>query len=245
MRMLRRDVGGMPLWALTLVVVAVIAITAFLSSGGAARGKIPQYTPPGDAATPTIPAPMPLAVFIGDSYTQGAGGGGVRWPTLVGEAHGWDVDNLGLGGTGYIRTSDANSCGRPYCGRYGQTIDEIIGSPTYIVVSGGRNDVGLPTADVTAAADALFGALHQRYPDAKIFVMAPWFDDDPPPPSAGEFTQAIQAAALENQLVYLDSGQPLFGRPDLISEDGVHPNAAGYQALAAAVSAVLDPQLAP
>jgi len=78
-----------------------------------------------------------------------------------------------------------------------------------------------------------------------IFVMAPWFDDDPPPPAAGEFTQAVQAAALENQLVYLDSGQPLFDRADLISPDGVHPNAAGYQALAAAVTAVLDPQLAP
>jgi len=245
MRMLGRDVGGMPLWALALVVVAGIVIAAFLGGGGADRGKVPQYTPPGDAAGPTIPAPMPLAVFIGDSYTQGAGGGGVRWPTLVGEAHGWDVDNLGLGGTGYIKTSDENGCGRPYCGTYGQTIDEIVGSPSYIVVAGGRNDIGLPTADVAAAADALFGELRERYPDAMIFVMAPWFDDDPPPQVSGEFAQAIQAAALENEVIYLDSGQPLFDRADLISPDGVHPNAAGYQALAAAVTAVLDPQLAP
>jgi lysophospholipase L1-like esterase len=245
MRKLGRDVGGMPLWALTLVVVAGIVIAAFLSSGVIVRGETPRYTPPSDAASPTIPAPMPLAVFIGDSYTQGAGGGGVRWPTLVGDAHGWDVDNLGLGGTGYIKTSDENGCGRPYCGTYGQTIDEIVGSPRYIVVAGGRNDIGLPTADVAAAADGLFGELRERYPDAMIFVMAPWFDDDAPPPSAGEFAQAIQAAALENEVVYLDSGQPLLGRTDLISADGVHPNAAGYQALAAAVTAVLDPQLAP
>ncbi len=150
MRMLGRDVGGMPLWALTLVVVAVIVIARrrVLGGGAAVRGKTPQYTPPGDAATPTIPAPMPLAVFIGDSYTQGAEGGGVRWPTLVGDALGWDVDNLGLGERATSKPPTTTAAGAPYCGRYGHTIEEIIGSPTYIVVSGGRNDVGLPTADV-------------------------------------------------------------------------------------------------
>lgn len=243
MRMLRRDIGGMPLWAIALVAVAGIVIAAFLGSASAAGGKVPRYTPPADATLPTIPAPMPLAVFIGDSYTQGVGGGGVQWPALLGEAHGWDVDNLGLGGTGYIRASDVNGCGRPYCGNYGETIDEIVGSPTYIVVSGGRNDFGLPTADIAAAADALFGELRTRYPHAEIFAISPWFDDDPPPSDPAEFTQAIQTAAQGHDVIFLDAGQPLFGRPDLVAEDGLHPNAAGYQALAAAVAAVLDPQL--
>ena len=243
MRMLRRDVGGMPVWAIALVAVAVVVIAIVLGMSSGARGKTPQYAPPRDATAPTIPVPMPLAVFIGDSYTQGAGGGGVRWPSLVGEARGWDVDNLGLGGTGYIKTSDVYGCGRPYCGSYGEAIDEIIGSPTYIVVSGGRNDIGLPTADIAAAADALFGELRDRYPNATIFALAPWFDDDAPPSQAGEVSQAIQAAAIDNEVLFLDSGQPLFDRTDLISADGVHPNAAGYEALAAAVNAALDPHL--
>ena len=245
MRMLRRDVGGMPLWAIALVVVAGIVIAVFLGGASTTRGKPPHYESPTDASTPTIPSPMPLAVFIGDSYTQGVGGGGVQWPALIGDQHGWDVENLGLGGTGYIRTSDVIGCGRPYCGSYGETVDEIVGSPTYIVVSGGRNDFGLPTADIAAAADTLFGELRSRYPAAEIFAISPWFDDDPPPSDPADFAGAIQTAALNHDVVFLDAGQPLLGRPDLVAEDGLHPNSAGYQAIAAAVAAVLDPELAP
>ena len=245
MRMLRREVGGMPLWAIALVAIAGIVIAVILAGASTARGRPPHYAAPSDASTPSIPTPTPLAVFIGDSYTQGVGGGGVQWPALVGEVRGWDVENLGLGGTGYIRTSDVNGCGRPYCGSYGETVDEIVGSPTYIVVSGGRNDFGLPIADVSAAADALFGELRDRYPDAKILAIAPWFDDDPPPSDPADFARAIQTAALNHDVVFLDAGQPLLGRPDLVAEDGLHPNAPGYQAIAAAVAAVLDPALAP
>jgi lysophospholipase L1-like esterase len=245
MRALRRDVGGMPLWAIMLVIVAGLVIAAFLGTASTARGKAPAYTPPSDASTPTIPTPMPLAVFIGDSYTQGVGGGGVQWPALVGEAHGWDVENLGLGGTGYVRTSDVNGCGRTYCGNYGEAIAEIIGSPTYIFVSGGRNDFGLPIADVAAAADALFAELRDRYPGATIFAVNTWFDDDPPPSDPTAFSEAIRAAAAEHGVVYLDTAQPLLGRVDLLAADGLHPNAAGYQALAAAVDAALAPELAP
>ncbi|MDR7187027.1 lysophospholipase L1-like esterase [Microbacterium trichothecenolyticum] len=235
----------MPLWAIALVIVAGCIIAGFLGVASTARGKVPQYSPPGDASAPTIPSPMPLAVFIGDSYTQGVGGGGVQWPALVGQAQGWDVENLGLGGTGYIRTSDVNGCGRAYCANYGEAIDEIVGSPSYILVSGGRNDLGLPIADVSAAADALFGTLRARYPNAEIFAIAPWFDDDPPPTDPADFTAAIQTAALQHGAVFLDTGQPLLGRSDLIAEDGLHPDAAGYQALADAVDAALDPALAP
>ena len=116
-------------------------------------------------------------------------------------------------------------------------------APLTVVVSGGRNDFGLPTADIAAAADAAFGELRTRYPQAQIFAITPWFDDDPPPSDPAEFTQAIQTAALNHDVTFLDAGQPLFGRPDLVAEDGLHPNAAGYQAIAAAVAAVLDPQL--
>ena len=245
MRALRRDVGGMPLWAILLVILVCVVVAAILGASSAARGKVPQYTAPSDASTPTIPAPMPFAVFLGDSYTQGAGGAGVKWPAIVGEAHGWDVDNLGLGGTGYIQTSDVNGCGRTYCGSYREAADEIVGSPSYIFVAGGRNDLRLPAADIGAAADALFAELSERYPHARIFVIAPWFDDDAPPSEMAGASAAIEAAAVAHGAVFLDTGEPLRDRPDLISEDGVHPNAEGYRALAAAVAGVLDPQLAP
>jgi lysophospholipase L1-like esterase len=239
-RLLARDVGGMPLWALVLVIVAGLVVAGVLGSGSAARSRVPQYTAPTGATSPTIPAPMPLAVFIGDSYTQGAGGAGVEWPALVAGGRAWDVDNLGLGGTGYMTTSDVNGCGRTYCGSYLEVIDEIIGSPAYIVVAGGRNDLRLPAPEVGAAADALFDGLRDRFPHAEIMVVNPWFDDDPVPSEMEGLSASIRAAADAHDVTYLDTGQPLLGRPDLISEDGVHPNAEGYRTLAAAVSAALD-----
>src|SRR5829696_5674496 len=43
------------------------------------------------------PSPRPVAVFIGDSYTQGED----RWPSYVAKEQGWKQVNLGRGGTGY------------------------------------------------------------------------------------------------------------------------------------------------
>ena len=59
-----------------------------------------------------------------------------------------------------------------------------------------------------------------------------------------EFEAAIKAEASQYAVVYLDTGQPLLGRPDLMSEDGL-TRTQGYRALAAAVSAALTPELAP
>jgi len=242
-RAFSRDIGGMPVWALILsAVVAVGAIGAF-SMASAADGRSTAYTLPSDAATPQLPQPMPLVAFLGDSYTQGVGGGGVTWPDLVGKDHGWDIANLALGGTGYLRTSDERGCGRPYCGRYIEASQEIIGSPRIIFVAGGRNDLRLETADIAAAAEHLFADLRERYPAAQLFVVNPWYDDDAPPAQLATVTTVVRAAAGGAGAVFLETGQPLEGEPDLIVDDGVHPNSDGYRALAAAVAEALEPHL--
>lgn len=99
--------------------------------------------------------------------------------------------------------------------------------------------MGLPVPKLEAAADALFGDLRQRYPAAQIFVVNPWFDDDPPPTSPDAFVAALKKAAKSNGVAFLDTGQPLLGKPKLISSDGIHPNADGYHVLADAVDQAL------
>jgi acyl-CoA thioesterase-1 len=238
-RFFTRDIGGMPLWSLFIVVAVVCGGAIALASGTAAASPAPTFTPPSSAPTPQIPQPKPLAVFLGDSYTQGTGGDGVRWPDLVGDERGWDVANLALGGTGYVATADATGCGRPYCGTYREASAEIVGSPRYIFVAGGRNDLGTPAADVLAAADALFAQLRAQYPEAQVFVVNPWFDDDAPPAALGNLAVAIGEAAAKNGVTVLDTDQPLRGKKDLISADGVHPNADGYRDLASRVQEAL------
>lgn len=233
----------MPAWTFVSAAILAVAVTITLTSGAITARSAPDYVAPTDAPTPAIPQPMPLAVFLGDSYTQGVGGGGVTWPDLVGSSQGWDVDNLGLGGTGYLRTAGAKGCGRAFCGDYQEASAEIIGMPSYIFVSGGRNDLGLPVPDLGKAADSLFADLQTRFPQAKIFVILPWFDDDPPPSSPADFITALKAAANKHGVTIIDTGQPLFEKSELISDDGIHPNADGYRVLADAVDAVLDKTL--
>jgi lysophospholipase L1-like esterase len=238
-RVATRDIGGVPGWALVSAAVVAFALFTVIAVGAASPRAQATYERPDPAPTLALPAPRPLVPFIGDSYTQGAGGEGVRWTDLVGEVLGWDSANVGLGGTGYVATSGLTGCGREYCGTYLEASREIVGSPRVIVVSGGRNDLGQDPAVVEAAASQLFADLQTRFPEAQIIVFAPLFDDDTAPQSLARITGAIRSAATANGVTFLDTGQIFAERPDLISDDGIHPNAAGYEALAAAAAPLL------
>lgn len=177
-------------------------------------------------------------VFLGDSYTVGTGSDGPAWPDLVGAALGWSVVNLAAGGTGYATEAGVDGCGREHCGTYDEESAKITAPPTAIIVSGGRND---PSEQVAAAAGDLFADLSTRYPDATIVALSPWTDDDPATPALGATIDAVAEAAKSAGVVYVDTGQPFEGKPDLISADGVHPNDAGYRQLANTLIPLLGP----
>ncbi len=242
-RPLAREIGGMPVWAMLLVAFISLGTVGILASASATQGDAPTFVAPSGAVTPSVPQAMPYVVFLGDSYTQGAGGAGVTWPDVLGQEQGWDVANLGLGGTGYLRTSGERGCGRAYCGTFQEASAEIIGAPRMIFISGGRNDLGLATDDIAAAAEELLVDLRNRYPEAKTFLVNPWYDDDAPPARLGAISAALEAAAARHDVVFLDTGQPLRGEEDLISDDGVHPNGDGYRVLAKAVGLALTKAL--
>lgn len=179
----------------------------------------------------------PEAVFIGDSYTAGVGSDGPDWPTTVAAALGWKVQNLAAGGTGYATEAGMNGCGREHCGAYLEQSTSITGKPDIIIVAGGRNDAN---DAIGAAALELFTALRAKHPDATIIALSPWADDDEPNEGFAVKTAAVSKAAGDAGVTYIDTGQPFVGQAELISSDGIHPNAAGYARLAS----VLIPKLA-
>src|SRR5215218_5209230 len=90
------------------------------------------------------PVPRAVAVFIGDSYTQGSG----KWPELVSKAQGWRQVNLGRGGTGYqARLTGAaarKGCGLNDCPSFAEMAAVAVKRrPDVVVVAGGRNDRGV------------------------------------------------------------------------------------------------------
>lgn len=209
--------------------IALISVTSIVTIGAAAWALLPGAA---DA-----PAPPAKVVILGDSYTVGVGGDGTAWPSTVATELGWEVVNLAAGGTGYATDAGMAGCGREHCGDYLEQSKAIAEAPDVIITAGGRND---SSKLIGAAALKLFTSLHERFPKAKIIAISPWADDDPPTAGLTESTTALRAAAEKAGVDYVDSGQPFVGHPELISADGIHPNAAGY----ARLSAVLAPLLA-
>jgi lysophospholipase L1-like esterase len=230
----RKRRGSSRAWGIGGVVVVgalVLGLSGFaLSESGEAptnAGSVPAL--PETAATPTPAKPL-RAAFVGDSYTQGAGstGADATIPELLSARETWIPTNLGHGGTGYITSADKQACGLDYCPTYLETLPEIIeADPEVVFVSGGRNDISSARTAPAAIAD-FYSQLRAALPNAQIIAVSPLWDDDPAPDGLGTIAAAVQVAVEDVNGTYLDIGQPLEGRTELMSEDGIHPADDGY-----------------
>lgn len=247
---MRMSASG-PRRAWTYVGVGVLAAAVALASVIALQPR-PVTAATGEREVPgvedfagEIPDPT-VAVFIGDSYTAGAGGTRGGFVSLVAQGQEWRAVNLGRGGTGYVPKPDQDpaqaqlACARDYCESYPESIGAAVDAdPDVVFVSGGRNDLSADPATAAAAATAFFTDLRAALPTARIVVLAPLWDSAPAPAELDALGEAVRTGAELIDAEYLDIGQPLEGHPEWISPDGVHPNDAGYAAIATAVSATL------
>ncbi len=180
------------------------------------------------------------AAFIGDSYTSGTGGTASenRWTALLAADQGWMADNFGVGGTGYANRS--LEAGKP---AYYEQVPEVVATGDgIIIVSGGRNDLGLWLSDPVGTAMHIsdtFNGLRAGAPNGRILALNPWWDDDPSPIELQSLSDAVQAAVTAVHGEFIQTGQPLAAHPEFVIEDGVHPNDAGHAALAAATANAL------
>lgn len=204
----------------------------------------PPSSSPTEAAADSTPSSdtdedLPVAVFVGASYATGAGATfpESRWTALLAEQQGWDEVNLAQGGTGYLASPVVDGAERL---AYGDLVDQIIApEPDVVVISGGRDDVGQPPFEIQQAATSLFGQLTQALPNAQIFVVNPWWDATEQPIGLAEVAGAVEAAASQTGVTYIDTGQPL-SDPALLSENIVDPNDQGHLALAEAVAQAIS-----
>ena len=214
-----------------LAVVAVLTVWIALDKQNRSFGPLAA-----DSALVSTPSASgkPVAVFIGDQYTAGVGGEGTKWTTLVSENFGWQEVNLGHGGTGYVTSLTGSkaqqACFKATCPAYGDLVPDVVDAkPAVVVISGGRNDT---SKDISKAAEALFTDLRTQLPDAQIYVLTPIWDDDYAPPAILTKSSVVVSAAEASGVTAVNIGHPLTGKANLISKDGVNPNAAGYQVLA-------------
>ncbi|PRY48609.1 lysophospholipase L1-like esterase [Knoellia remsis] len=199
-------------------------------------------------STPTAsPSPSASAggtvAFLGDSMAEGdsASAPAKRWTSLVAAELGLKEVNLAHGGTGYLRSGKPGSCGEQACQSFEDSVADVVkAKPTVVVVSGGGNDTGMPSADVRAAVTDTLTSLRKGLPDAKIYAVTPWWDQRPEPETLDALVTAVETAAKEAKVTYLDTGQPLVGKPDLMAAGSNDPDDDGHAALAAAVTKAID-----
>ncbi len=104
--------------------------------------------------------------------------------------------------------------------------------PDLLLVIGGRNDVGQDPDEVSVAIKRFYRDARKAFPRARIVAVAPLGDDTPVPEGLARIRSEVEESVEAVGGVYLDIGQPLAGKPELVRDDGVHPNGRGHKAIA-------------
>ena len=235
----------MPVWGLGLALVALVAAAAIAIPAALSTPARTSASEPLPVPSMFVPEKKPVAAFIGDSYTAGTGGTDGGFVKLVAAEQGWFPKNFGRGSTGFLPRDlspelSRDACGQDYCESYGEMIEKATAAkPDVIVVSGGRNNAGDDPDAVRDSIEGFFTALRQAAPDARVIVTSPLWDTREAPSSLSDIAAWEKDAANAIAAEYVDLGQPLEGQDGLITDDGVHPNDAGYEAIAAAINAAL------
>ena len=220
---------------------AVLGVLAAVSTG---------YVVLQDTTPPPPTDNRPVAVFLGDSFTQGDGAStpANRWTAVLSEREGWREVNLGRGGTGYAtRVDEADgggttvaqeSCERDVCLAYADMIEQVVAlDPAVVVVSGGQGDWFAydDNAEATQAEiNDLYGQLQSRLPEAELVAVGPVL-----PPGAehlrtvGLIDAAVEAAAQASGIPYVPMLEPnVLDAAGSVDAAGFNASDAGHAAIA-------------
>jgi len=148
----------------------------------------------------------------------------------------WTEVNMAYGGSGYLMQCWTKTALHP---NYLAVLKSVTVQPDVVIVSGGRNDQW--NAKTAAAISAFFLTLHTKFPNAQLIATSPiWDARKQPPVKMGFIKSAVETAARQNGVTYIDLHEPLKGHSEYVARDQVHPNARGHAAIAAALISPLQ-----
>ncbi|HEX3732496.1 MAG TPA: SGNH/GDSL hydrolase family protein [Mycobacteriales bacterium] len=155
--------------AINVTAVAVLASTVV----GLACYGLPSAEPPHGQAAPRDVTPLasimfdykPTLLVVRDSYA-------IAYPDLVADRMGWSLALDGRDGPGFVRGADTHNPARvPFIDRL--DADAATYHVDYVLIDGGRHDLGEPPESVVAAADDYLRKVRSDWPKAKVIVMLP------------------------------------------------------------------------
>jgi lysophospholipase L1-like esterase len=218
-------------WITAAALVAGVAVVTVVLAGGALN-RGPGEPDPGAAARG--PGETVVA-FYGDSYTRGTGASATdkRWSTIVSAERGWTEVNPSRNGLGFVNQR-----------RGDDLVDQIIAARPDIVIStmGLNDNFSMPgrADEIEAAITRDFETFRSALPEARLIVVEPFWYTEERPDSVEQIIGWVQAAALAADADHIvGASHWLDGHPEWMAGDGLHPNDAGYAAIAERMDAEL------
>lgn len=180
---------------------------------------------------PESPTPgQTVAAFYGDSYTRGTGASdpSFRWSTVLCEQRSWAEMNPSVDGLGFVSNREFLD---------DDLVDLIVDAdPDIVVVTMGLNDTfSLPdrSADLEAAITDDLNEFAEKLPEARLVVVEPFWYTDKRPRSLDTLIGWVRDAADVVDADYIPGASRwLEGHPEWMAADRIHPNDAGYAAIA-------------
>lgn len=181
-------------------------------------------------------------LFVGDSYSMGEGAGvspGMGWaqkvPQILGLASG-EYYKACQGGYGFSRVGY----------KFADLVTSVLptipdpADITDIYVFGGFNDNNYSGSTITADIASFAGLCKTNFPNAVVHVgMIAWSPDRQVRANIANNVLPAYAACGESNCAYLPGCEQIMHNYTLFSSDGIHPNDAGYQLLAGAITSVI------
>lgn len=211
------QLAAVPVLAL---IVGVLAYTELHDTDRPHRQAGPHYQPP---LLSTMFDYKPTLLVVSDSYAG-------YYPELVADKLGWSLALDAQDGTGFVRGANKDSpAGMPFIDRLGS--DAAAYKVDYVLIDGGRRDLGESPESVAAAVDRYIRKVHEQWPGAKIVAVLPDAAAVAPPPDYPLVAQAIRGTAESVGAYVIDPvAQGWYRDVDaktLLWRDGAHLNYAG------------------
>ena len=165
----------------------------------------------------------PTLLVVGDAFA-------FTYPQLVADKMGWNLALDEQVGTGFINRMDNVSPPHvPFIDRLDR--DAATYRVDYVLVDGGRYDLGEPPERVVAAADEYLKKIHSKWPNAKIAIILPAYATPDVAANYPAVAEGIRGAAERIGASVIDPvAQRWYLDVDvkpLLAPDGVHLNGDG------------------
>ena len=180
----------------------------------------------------------PRVAFYGDSYTLGTGASdpSLRWSSIICAERGWQEFNPSVNGLGFVNN-------RATDGEGDLPALVIANDPSIVFITMGLND----NFSYDRAANQIrlritedFTRLATALPDARFIVVEPFWYTDRRPESVEVIIGWVRDAAAAIGADYISGASHwIEGHPEWMASDGLHPNDAGYAAMATRMDAEL------